>query len=200
MVRRKCSLERQALENKQGHNTTQHNMYMFCASLTAGNLGITGPVAHHELPADDLALLVADGLAVVVHLETGDGFGRPHVGIVAMSLGRPAALLRRGVGPLEHVGAALGGRLLRVLPSGLGHCCCVVLVSSRGEVTERPEPERAENNKIMRQPDLDGWAISGRTKDHGDGQTTVRNKLHCEDCEPSEASNLFFCFDLPAIS
>ena len=92
--------------------------------LTAGNLGITGPIAHHELPTDDRALLVADGLAVVVHLETGDGIGRPHVGIVAVALGRSAALLRRGIGPLEHVGAALGGRLLRVLPSGFGHGCC----------------------------------------------------------------------------
>lgn len=92
--------------------------------LTAGNLGITGPIAHHELPTNDRALLVADGLAVVVHLETGDGLGRPHVGIVAVALGRPAALLRRGIGPLEHVGAALGGRLLRVLPSGFGHGCC----------------------------------------------------------------------------
>mmetsp|Transcript_26490 Transcript_26490/g.76450 ORF Transcript_26490/g.76450 Transcript_26490/m.76450 type:complete len:201 (-) Transcript_26490:9-611(-) len=90
----------------------------------AGNLGITGPIAHHELPADDLSLRVADGLAVVVHLETGNGVGRPHVGIVAVALGRPAALLRRGIGPLEHVGAALGGRLLRELPSGLGHRCC----------------------------------------------------------------------------
>ena len=53
---------------------------MLNASLTAGNLGITGPVAHHELPADDLALLVADGLAVVVHFEAGDGGGRAGVG------------------------------------------------------------------------------------------------------------------------
>ena len=120
------------------------------ASLTAGNLGIAGPIAHHELPTDDLSLLVADGLAVVVHLETGDGIGRPHVGIVAVALGRPAALLRRGVGPLEHVGAALGGRLLRVLPSGLGHCCWWFQVEREIAETESQRTMKSPRRRKMR--------------------------------------------------
>eukprot|EP00956_Cyclotella_meneghiniana_P011163 scaffold15650_cov40-Cyclotella_meneghiniana.AAC.1 len=44
------------------------------------DFGIAGAIAHHELAADHLALLVADGLAVVVHFEAGDGGGGAGVG------------------------------------------------------------------------------------------------------------------------
>ena len=44
------------------------------------DFGIAGAIAHHELAADHIALLVADGLAVVVHFEAGDGGGGAGVG------------------------------------------------------------------------------------------------------------------------
>lgn len=81
------------------------------------DLRVACTVGHHKLTAHHLALLVADGLAVVVHLETGDGGGR--AGVAA--LGGDAVLLGGSGGFDEHVAAALGGRLFGVLVASLDH-------------------------------------------------------------------------------
>ena len=94
----------------RGRNAKQHSKEQFPkgqVSLTTSNLGITSPIAHHELPTNDLPLLATDGLAIVVHFQSFDGFGRSHVGIVSMALWRPTSLLRRRVRTFQHVRAAL---------------------------------------------------------------------------------------------
>ena len=59
------------------------------------DLHVAGPVVHHELAADDLALRVAYGVAVVVHLKALDGVLATVVGLVVAILalrGAPARL------------------------------------------------------------------------------------------------------------
>lgn len=86
-------------------------------SSGSGDLGVTSPIAHHELPANHLALLITNGLAIVVHFEAGNGLRRSGVA----ALGGHAMLLGRGGGFDQHVAAALGGCLLRVLVASFRH-------------------------------------------------------------------------------
>ena len=79
---------------------------------------VAGAIAHHELAPDHLALLVADGLAVVVHFETGDGGGGAGVGVGG---GGYAVLFGGGGGFDEHVASVLGRGLLGVFVARLDH-------------------------------------------------------------------------------
>mmetsp|Transcript_27206 Transcript_27206/g.40404 ORF Transcript_27206/g.40404 Transcript_27206/m.40404 type:complete len:347 (-) Transcript_27206:40-1080(-) len=85
----------------------------------AGDLCVARSIFHHELSAHHGALLVPNGLAVVVHFETLDGIAVSHVAVVLF--GGLASGFGGRVGTLQHVHLALIPRLLRVFPSCFRH-------------------------------------------------------------------------------